>query len=76
MFSYAPNGATSLLSHSDSMNSLRNDRFMPNVQRLSRVPPSTQVTVIPDVDHATAPGHAKFREALLAFLLKQKEATQ
>ena len=53
-----------------------NDRFMPNVQRLSRVRPSTQVTVIPDVDHATAPGHPKFREGLLAFLLNQKRATR
>ena len=53
-----------------------NDRFMANVQRLSRVVPSTQVTVIPDVDHATAPSHPKFGEALLAFLLKQKGATR
>jgi non-heme chloroperoxidase len=53
-----------------------NDRFMPNVQRLSRVRPATQVMVIPDVDHATAPGHQKFSEALLAFLLKQKAATR
>lgn len=48
-----------------------NDRFMPNVQRLTRVRPATQVTVIPDADHATAPSHQKFSEALLAFLLKQ-----
>ena len=49
-----------------------NDQFMPNVHRLSRVRPATQVTVIPDADHATAPSHQKFSEALLAFLLKQK----
>lgn len=49
-----------------------NDRFMPNVRRLSRVLPRLQVTVIPDVDHTTAPGHPKFGEALLAFLLKHK----
>lgn len=49
-----------------------NDRFMPNVHRLARVRPSTQVTVIPDSDHATAPTHPKFAEALLNFLLKQK----
>lgn len=53
-----------------------NDRFMPNVQRLLRVLPSTQLTVIPEVDHATAPGHPKFAEAILAFLLKQKGATR
>jgi pimeloyl-ACP methyl ester carboxylesterase len=52
------------------------DRFMANVQRLSRVLPRTQVTVIPGVDHATAPGHPKFGEALLSFLLKQKGATR
>jgi pimeloyl-ACP methyl ester carboxylesterase len=44
------------------------DRFMANVQRLSRVLPNTQVTVIPDADHATALRHPKFGEALLAFL--------
>ncbi len=49
-----------------------NDRFMPNVQRLARVRPSTEVTVIPDSDHATAPTHPKFSEALLNFLLTQK----
>jgi pimeloyl-ACP methyl ester carboxylesterase len=53
-----------------------NDRFMPNAQRLSRMVPSTQVTIIPGVDHATARNHPKFSEALLAFLLKQKRATQ
>jgi hypothetical protein len=53
-----------------------NDRFMVNVQRLSAVLPGLQVEVIPDVDHATAPGHPKFAEALLAILLKQKDATQ
>ncbi|HET6891979.1 MAG TPA: alpha/beta hydrolase [Pyrinomonadaceae bacterium] len=53
-----------------------NDRFMPSVQRLSRILPATQVTVIPDVDHATAPSHRKFTQALLAFLLKQKPATR
>jgi pimeloyl-ACP methyl ester carboxylesterase len=52
------------------------DRFLANVQRLSRVHPGMQVTVIPDVDHAAAPGHPKFGEALLAFLLKQKGATR
>lgn len=51
-----------------------NDRFMPNVQRLSRVLPHTKVTVIPDADHATAQGDPKFREALLTFLLTQKGA--
>lgn len=53
-----------------------NDRFMPNVQRLSRVLPKTQVTVIPNVDHATTPSHSKFGEALLSFLLKQKGASR
>ena len=53
-----------------------NDRFMPHVQRLLRVLPSTQLTVIPEVDHATAPGHPKFAEALLTFLLKQNGETR
>lgn len=53
-----------------------NDRFMANVRRLSRVLPGTQVTEIPGVDHAAAPGHPKFAEALLAFLLKQKRGTR
>jgi pimeloyl-ACP methyl ester carboxylesterase len=53
-----------------------NDRFIANVQRLSRVLPGTQVTIIPNVDHATAPSHPKFGEALLAFLLRQKEPTR
>ena len=48
------------------------DRFMVNVRRLSRVLPTLQVIEIPDANHATAPGHPKFAEALLAFLLKQK----
>ena len=52
------------------------DRFMANVGRLSRVRPRTQVTVIPDVDHASAPGHPKFSQALLAFLHKRKAATR
>jgi pimeloyl-ACP methyl ester carboxylesterase len=52
------------------------DRFMANVRRLSGVLPTTQVTVIPDVDHGSAPAHPKFAEALLAFLLKQKGAIQ
>ena len=51
------------------------DRFMPNVQRLTRVLPGVQVTVIPNADHAAAPSHPKFAEALLAFLLKQKSAS-
>ena len=38
--------------------------------------PGTQVTVIPDADHASAPGHPKFGEALLDFLLKQGGATR
>ncbi len=48
------------------------DRFLANVRRLSGVLPGTQVTVISGADHATAPGHPKFGEALLAFLLKQE----
>lgn len=52
------------------------DRFMANVQRLSRVLPNTEITVIPGMDHATAPSHQKFREALLAYLLKQKRGTR
>ena len=52
------------------------DRFMANVQRLSRVLPDTQVTVIPGADHATAPSDPKFGEALLAFLLRQKGAAR
>jgi pimeloyl-ACP methyl ester carboxylesterase len=53
-----------------------NDRFMANVQRLSRVLPTMQVTVIPEVNHATAPADPKFAQALLAFLLKQKGASR
>ena len=53
-----------------------NDRFMATVQRLSGVLPSLQVRIIPDVDHATTPGHPKFAEVLVAFLLKQKDATR
>jgi pimeloyl-ACP methyl ester carboxylesterase len=52
-----------------------NDRFMANVQRLSSVLPGVQVMVIPEADHATAPSHPKFGEALLSFLLKQKSAS-
>ena len=48
------------------------DRFMPNVQRLSRVVPAVLVTVIPNANHATAPTHPKFVETLSAFLLQQK----
>jgi pimeloyl-ACP methyl ester carboxylesterase len=51
------------------------DRFMPSVQRLSRLLPSTEVAVIPGANHATAPEHPKFAEALLAFLLKQRDIT-
>ena len=51
------------------------DRFMANVQRLTRVLPGVQVTAIPNVDHAGLPSHPKFGEALLAFLLKQKSAS-
>jgi pimeloyl-ACP methyl ester carboxylesterase len=53
-----------------------NDRFMANVQRLSRALPGMQVTVIPDADHAATPDHPKFGESLLAFLLKQKGTTR
>ena len=53
-----------------------NDRFMSNVQRLSRVLASMQVVVIPEANHATAPGHPKFVEALLSFLLKARDATR
>lgn len=53
-----------------------NDRFMANVQRLSRVLPGMQLTVIPQVNHATAPADPKFVQALLAFLLKQKGAAR
>jgi len=49
---------------------------MANVRGLSRVLPSVQVTLIPDADHATAQGHPKFVEALLAFLLRQKGTTR
>lgn len=52
------------------------DRFMPNVQRLLRVRPITQLTVIAEVDHATALGHPKFSEALLVFLRKHTSVTQ
>ena len=51
------------------------DGFMAHVQRLSRAFPALQVTVIPDANHATAPSHPKFVEALLAFLLGQKGTT-
>ena len=44
--------------------------------RLSRVLPGTQVTVIADADHASAPGHPKFGEALPDFLPKQEGATR
>ena len=52
-----------------------NDRFMPNVRRLSGVLPDLKVIEIPDADHATAPGHPKFAEELLAFLQEQNGAT-
>jgi surfactin synthase thioesterase subunit len=52
------------------------DRFMSNVQRLSRVRLGMEVTVILGVDHAAAPADPKFSDALLAFLLKQKGATR
>lgn len=53
-----------------------NDRFMANVQRLSGVLPGLKVVEIPDADHATAPGHPKFAEELLAFLQEQNGATR
>jgi pimeloyl-ACP methyl ester carboxylesterase len=49
-----------------------NDRFMPNVRRLTRVLPRVKVTVINGADHATAPSHPEFSSALLAFLLQQQ----
>jgi pimeloyl-ACP methyl ester carboxylesterase len=52
------------------------DRFLANVRRLSSVLPGAQVTVIPGADHASAPGHPQFGEALLVFLLKQEGATR
>ena len=51
------------------------DRLRVNVEWLSRLLPGMQVTVIPGVDHASAPGHPKFSEALLTFLLQQKGGT-
>jgi pimeloyl-ACP methyl ester carboxylesterase len=53
-----------------------NDRFMANVRRLSAVLPGLTVMEIPDADHATAPGHPKFAEELLALLQKQNGATR
>lgn len=53
-----------------------NDRFIANVRRLSSVLPDLKVMEIPDADHATAPGHPKFAEELLAFLQKQNGATR
>lgn len=52
-----------------------NDRFMAHVRRLSRVRPALSVAVIPGATHATAPGDPRFVEALLAFLLEQKNAS-
>lgn len=48
-----------------------NDRFMPNVRRLSRALPSVKVVVINGADHATATSHPEFSSALLAFLQQQ-----
>jgi pimeloyl-ACP methyl ester carboxylesterase len=53
-----------------------NDRFMSNVQRLYRVQPGMELTIIPNADHSTALSHPKFGEALLAFLLKHKATTR
>jgi pimeloyl-ACP methyl ester carboxylesterase len=48
-----------------------NDRFMPNVRRLTRVLPHMKVVVINGADHATALSHPEFSSALLAFLRQQ-----
>ncbi len=53
-----------------------NDRFMPNVRRLSGVLPDLEVMEIAGADHATAPAHPKFAEELLSFLQKQHGATR
>jgi pimeloyl-ACP methyl ester carboxylesterase len=44
------------------------DRFMPNVHRLSRVLPRVNVQIIPGANHTTAITHPRFGTALLAFL--------
>lgn len=48
-----------------------NDRFVPNVRRLSRVLPDMTVVTIPDTDHATAMNDPRFAAAMLAFLRQQ-----
>lgn len=48
------------------------DRFMPDVQRLSRAVPDTEVVVIPGANHATAMRQPGFRDALVAWLLGHK----
>ena len=53
-----------------------NDRFMANVRRLSGVLPGLEVREIPHADHATAPGHPKFAEELVAFLEEQNGTTR
>ncbi len=53
-----------------------NDRFLPNVRRLSAVLPGLKVVEIPDADHATAPGHPRFAVELLVFLQEQNGATK
>jgi pimeloyl-ACP methyl ester carboxylesterase len=52
-----------------------NDHFKPSVERLSRLLPHVEVTVIPDSNHATARDHPQFTEALLVFLRKQRNPT-
>ena len=42
-----------------------NDRFLPNVRRLSRALTSVHVETIPDADHATALDHPRFATQLL-----------
>lgn len=48
-----------------------NDRFMPNVRRLSSVLPQLKVIAINGADHGTAMSHPEFSSALLAFLQQQ-----
>ena len=52
-----------------------NDRFLPNVRRLSRVLPSVEVLIIPEATHATAMDEPRFATAVLTFLRKQQVPT-
>ena len=48
------------------------DRFLPNVRRLSRVLPGVEVVIIPQANHATAVAQPMFATEVLSFLQRQQ----